>query len=230
MAIQYSEVSSTIRERLQKAGKRFYANDNISEFIQDGELALLTDELESKFAAVLNSLIIDTVNDPNSFDTPRRLAKMYIGELMEGRYFAAPDATAFPNTGEEKYTGMMVVRADITSMCSHHHQQVWGTAYVGIIPGETCLGLSKYVRLAQWVARRGTLQEQLCNKIAKTIGESAKCDDVAVYLKLKHGCCTFRGINSSDSTTQTTVLTGAFERADVKKEFFDNIMIQENNK
>jgi len=226
-------ISEIIRKRLEENKVRYFANDNISDWISEEEKSLLVDELALKFEDVLQTLIIDTANDPNSQDTARRLAKMYVWEIMSGRYEPRPDATAFPNTGrlgQRTYKGMLVVRSEIRSICSHHHQPVNGVAYIGILPHDKVIGLSKYTRLAQWCARRGTLQEELCNDIADTILKAAQSDDVGVYLKLKHGCCENRGIMACDSTTQTTVLHGEFHIPDVKKEFFDNIQIQEMGK
>lgn len=227
---QENTTSDNIRNRLKEAGARFWAGDNISEFIQDNEREQLINELAVKFEHVLDSLVIDRENDPNSMGTGRRLAKMYINEIMSGRYDSAPDATAFPNIGEDAYTGMLVVRSEIKSMCSHHHQPVTGVAYIGIIPGAKVIGLSKYTRIAQWCSRRGTLQEELCNAIAKEIVKATDSADVAVYISAKHGCCEQRGIMANNSTTQTTVLKGAFNTdAGTKKEFFDNILLQSKN-
>jgi GTP cyclohydrolase IA len=220
-------ISSKIRKRLQDANVRFWAGDNISNFINEEEKRLLIDEVTEKFEAVLDSLVIDRHNDPNSMGTGRRLAKMYINEIMSGRYDSIPEATAFPNVDENRYSGLLVVRAELTSLCSHHHQTVRGVAYIGIVPNEKVIGLSKYIRIAQWCAKRGTLQEELCNDIAREIRKATGSDDVAVYLKLTHGCVENRGVCANDSTTQTTVLNGSFNKPDVKKEFFDNIMIQE---
>jgi len=176
---------------------------------------------------VLDSLLIDLYNDPNSMGTARRLAKMYVNEIMSGRYDPAPNATAFPNEGEDRYTGMLVVRSELKSMCSHHHQPVTGVAYIGIIPGNKVIGLSKYTRIAQWCARRGTLQEELCNDIAREIRKATDSEDVAVYIQATHGCCENRGISAHSSLTQTTVLHGEFNNGDVKKEFFDNVKLQQ---
>jgi GTP cyclohydrolase I len=122
---------------------------------------------------------------------------------------------------------MLVVRSEINSICSHHHQPVRGVCYIGVIPGDTVIGLSKYTRLAQWCARRGTLQEQLCNEISQEIMAATNTLDVGVYIAATHGCCENRGIMARSSLTQTTVLNGQFHDADVKKEFFDNIALQE---
>jgi len=220
-------VSNVIKQRLRNAGKRYWAGDNISEYLHDGEREQLIDELTAKFESVLDSLIIDRDSDPNSMDTGRRLAKMYINEIMSGRYNPMPKATAFPNDSEDRYEGMLVVRSELKSVCSHHHQPVTGTAYIGIIPNGKVIGLSKYTRIAQWCARRGTLQEELCNDIAREIRKATGAMDVGVYIQATHGCCENRGISAHSSLTQTTVLSGRFHDADVKKEFFDNIKLQQ---
>jgi len=222
-------VSDTIRERIKAAGASFNANDNISAFIQPGETDQLIDELNARFDAVLDSLIIDRENDPNSHDTGRRLAKMYVRELMSGRYTAPPKATAFPNDSNERYEGMLVVRSELRSVCSHHHQPVSGVAYIGIIAAQKLIGLSKYSRIAQWCARRGTLQEELCNDIAKEIMRATDSENVAVYIQAEHGCCLNRGIMAHSSLTQTTVLRGVFSTdQSTKKEFFDNVKLQQD--
>ena len=220
---KYEEVT----RRIQDANRRYWAGDNISEFIYAGEKEKLIEEAAEKFEGVLDSLIIDRANDPNSHGTAKRLAKMYYNELMQGRYDKIPTATAFPNEGKDAYTGMLVVRSELKSVCSHHHQPVTGVAYIGIIPGEKVIGLSKYTRIAQWCARRGTLQEELCNDIVREIQKATDSEDVAVYIQATHGCCENRGIAAHSSLTQTTVLKGEFNNSDVKKEFFDNVKLQQ---
>lgn len=221
-------LAQALRERMKSDGKRFFACDNVSEYLTDQDRDMLIDELSDKFNEVLKSLLIDIENDPNSMGTGRRLAKMYINEIMSGRYYPAPDSTAFPNEGSGRYQGMLVVRSELKSMCSHHHQPVTGVAYIGIIPSDKVIGLSKYTRIAQWHARRGTLQEELCNHIANSIMAATDSEDVAVYIQAEHGCCTNRGIMATSSLTQTTVLHGQFHEASVKKEFFDNIALQQS--
>jgi len=217
-----------IIQRIKDAGEGFHANDNITKFIEDGEKEQLIDELTEKFEGVLDALIIDRNNDPNSQDTARRLAKMYYKEIMSGRYDARPNATAFPNVTNDPYKGMLVVRSELKSMCSHHHQPVSGVAYIGIIAADTLIGLSKYTRLAQWCARRGTLQEELAMDIAKEIMNATGSEHVGVYIQATHGCCENRGISAHSSLTQTTVLKGAFYNdPSTKKEFMDNIKLQQ---
>jgi GTP cyclohydrolase IA len=161
-------LSQVIRDRMRASGKRFWAGDNISEFVEtDRKREQLINEATEAFEKVLDTLLIDRETDPNSKGTARRLAKMYFNEIMEGRYAPAPDATAFPNDSADRYEGMLVVRSELRSMCSHHHQPVSGVAYIGIIAANKLIGLSKYTRIAQWCARRGTLQEELCNDIAE---------------------------------------------------------------
>ena len=221
-------ISERILERIQAKKARYWAGDNISEHILDSERAELVDELTVKFEGVLDSLIIDRHTDPNSQGTARRLAKMYLYEIMAGRYDPAPDATAFPNDSEDRYEGMLVVRSELRSMCSHHHQPVAGVAYIGIIAAQKLIGLSKYTRIAQWCSRRGTLQEELANDIAREIQKATGSENVAVYIQATHGCCENRGIMAHSSLTQTTVLKGAFkEDGNTKKEFFDNIKLQQ---
>jgi len=217
-----------IIERCKSADKRYWAGDNISRLIQSGEKEQLIDEATEAFETVLDTLIIDRHNDPNSKGTARRLAKMYFNEIMAGRYEHAPDATAFPNDSEDRYEGMLVVRSELKSMCSHHHQPVTGTAYIGIIAAEKLIGLSKYTRIAQWCARRGTLQEELANDIAREIKKATGAKDLGVYIQATHGCCENRGIMAHSSLTQTTVLEGSFKTdPGTKKEFFDNIKLQQ---
>ena len=220
--------SLQIKARLEDANIRYWAGDNISHILQEGDKEELIEELTPKFEAVLDSLVIDRANDPNSMDTGRRLAKMYINELMQGRYDPMPNATAFPNHIENGYEGMLVVRSELRSVCSHHHQPVVGVAYIGIIAADKLIGLSKYTRIAQWCARRGTLQEELNNVIADEIQKATGTKNVGVYIQATHGCCENRGIKAHSSLTQTTVLRGAFnEDPGTKKEFMDNIKLQQ---
>jgi len=221
-------LADTIRFKMKRDNKRFWAGDNISDYVTEEHKDKLINEATEAFELVLDRLLIDRENDPNSKGTARRLAKMYFNEIMAGRYEQAPDATAFPNDSQDRYEGMLVVRSELRSMCSHHHQPVTGVAYIGLIAAEKLIGLSKYTRIAQWCARRGTLQEELCNDIAREIEKATGAKDLGVYIQATHGCCENRGIMAHSSLTQTTVLKGAFkEDGNTKKEFFDNIKLQQ---
>lgn len=222
-------LSQVLREQMRRDGKRFWAGDNVSEYVDDTVRAKLIDEATEAFGLVLDTLLIDRDQDPNSQGTARRLAKMYYNEIMAGRYEPKPDATSFPNhTTDGKYDGILVVRSELRSMCSHHHQPVVGVAFIGILAANKLIGLSKYTRIAQWCARRGTLQEELAMDIAREIMTATGSEDVGVYLEAEHGCCTNRGIMATSSLTQTTILKGAFRNHhDTKKEFFDLIKMQQ---
>jgi len=219
-------ISDVIKERLVKDNKRFFSNDNIAEYLNEGELELLIEEASGKFEGVLDSFLIDWKNDPNAKGTPKRLAKMFLNEIFEGRYQRPPNVASFPNdesSGSSKYRGMLTAFCELKSTCSHHWQPVDLECYIGVIPTDHMIGLSKYTRLARFCARRGTLQEELTNDIAKAIMEAAKTEDVAVYLKGEHGCCQNRGISVHDSSTFTMVLHGQFWKAEVKEEFLTYI-------
>ncbi len=221
--------SEQIKARLEEANVRYWAGDNISEVLQEGDKEELIEEAASAFENVLDKLLIDRHNDPNSMGTGKRLAKMYINELMAGRYDPIPSATAFPNDSASRYEGMLVVRSELTSMCSHHHQIVRGVAYIGIIAADKLIGLSKYTRIAQWCAERGTLQEELANDITREIQKATGAENLGVYIQATHGCVENRGVKAHSSLTQTTVLKGAFkDDAATKKEFMDNIKLQQS--
>ena len=223
-----TKTSDKIKQRLEDNNVRYWANDNIADYIEEGEKQALIDEAVPAFENVLQSLLIDTKTDPNSMDTARRMAKMYINEIMSGRYEQMPNPSSFPNYIEGGYEGMLVVRSELTSLCSHHHQTVKGVAYIGIIAGPKLLGLSKYSRIAQWCAMRGTLQEDLNVMIANAIQKETGTEHVGVYIQATHGCCENRGIRAHSSLTQTTVLRGAFkDDPSVKKEFTDNVKLQQ---
>lgn len=148
-------VSSRIRARIEEAKKRYHANDNISAFIEPGDLDDLLDEVAGKMEGVLESLVIDTQNDHNTRDTARRVAKMYLNEVFRGRYVDAPPVTEFPNV---EYLNELMIVGPITvrSACSHHFCPIMGRLWIGLLPNEhsNLIGLSKYARLAEWIMSR----------------------------------------------------------------------------
>jgi len=222
-----AKVSDTIRRELIKNGKRFWACDNVSEYLEDGDREALIEEATSAYEKFLDALLIDRDNDPNSQGTARRVAKMYINELLEGRYDVKPPVTAFPNDDPDtRYTGLLTARTEVKSICSHHHQPVRGICLIGLLPSTSVIGLSKYTRLAQWLSRRGTLQEELARQVAKTIMEECGTEDVGVYIQATHGCMENRGVCAHNSLTQTSILHGQFYNPSVKMEWMDHIKIQ----
>lgn len=224
-----TSISNLIKTRLEENNERYFASDNISKYINEDEYPLLIEEVTNKFQSVLQSLIIDTKNDPNSKETASRMAKMYIDEIMGGRYHPEPNITTFPNE-DNKYDQLIVVRCDIKSMCSHHHQPISGICYIGCLPGNLLIGLSKYTRIAQHISARGHLQEELTELIAAKIEKLTKAPAVGIYIRARHGCCENRGIRSSNSSTQTTVLKGLLKTEPaLRNEFMHNIQMQEQN-
>jgi len=214
-------ISEEIKKRIQEADKRFHSNDNISEFIKEGELDLLQNEVEEKLKDVLNSLVIDTTNDHNTQDTSRRVAKMWIKETFGGRYKPAPKITSFPNMGyKSMYTSGPI---SIKSTCAHHFQNIVGKAWVGIIPNGEVIGLSKFNRLVHHIAERPQIQEEMTTQIAEALQEYAKTKHIAVVLKAEHHCMTHRGVREHESDMTTAIMLGHFKEDPATRDEFYKI-------
>ena len=218
-------VSVKIRERLLQARKRFHSNDNISEFIQPGELEALLDEVEVKMRGVLESLVIDTDHDHNTADTARRVAKMYVQEVFKGRYVNAPTITEFPNA-EHLNELMIVGPITVRSACSHHFCPVIGKIWIGVLPNEhtNVIGLSKYARLAEWVMGRPQIQEEAVVQLADLIQEKTQPDGLALVMEASHYCMAWRGVKDMDSRMINSVMRGAFLKdPNLRREFLSLI-------
>lgn len=213
-------ISETIRERIKRTNSRFHSNDNISEFIEEGELELLQSEVQDRFQDVLDALVIDTENDHNTQETAKRVAKMFIQETFGGRYAPMPRVTAFPNMGyKSMYTSGPI---SIRSTCAHHFQNIVGKCWVGIIPEDEVIGLSKFNRIIHHIAERPQIQEEMTTQIAQALKEYAKTEHIAVVVKAEHHCMTHRGVREHESDMTTSILSGSFfDKPDVKKEFYD---------
>lgn len=214
-------VSVKIRERLQAARKRFNANDNIAEFIQPGELELLLDEVTDKMQGVLSSMVIDTDRDHNTNNTARRVAKMYLKEVFQGRYVAAPNITEFPNA-EHLNELMIVGPITVRSACSHHLCPVIGKIWIGVLPNEhtNVIGLSKYARLAEWIMGRPQIQEEAVVQLADLIQEKTQPDGLAIVMEASHYCMGWRGVKDMDSKMINSVMRGAFLKdPNLRREF-----------
>ncbi len=213
-------VSKKIKDRIKKAGKRFHSNDNISEFIEDGEMDLLQAEVQEKLQGVLDSLVIDTENDHNTQETAKRVAKMYIRETFGGRFKPMPRVTSFPNMGyKSMYTSGPI---SIRSTCAHHFQNIVGKCWVGILPEKEVIGLSKFNRIVHHIAERPQIQEEMTTQVAEALQKYAKTPNVAVLIKAEHHCMTQRGVREHESDMTTAILLGAFDKhAPLKKEFYD---------
>ncbi len=204
-------VSERIRNRLRQGRRRFNANDNIAEAIEPGELELLLDEVAGKMRGVLESLVIDIENDHNTQDTARRVAKMYLNEVFQGRYRPAPPVTEFPNVtslSELMIVGPMTVR----SACSHHFCPIMGRLWVGLMPNQhsNLIGLSKYARLAEWVLSRPQIQEEAITQIADLLMDKVKPDGLAVVMEADHFCMHWRGVKDTGAKMTNSVMRGSF--------------------
>jgi GTP cyclohydrolase I len=218
-------VSVKIRERLGAARKRFHANDNISDFIEPGELERLLDEVEGKMKGVLESMVIDTDNDHNTGDTARRVAKMYLNEVFRGRYVKAPALTEFPNVGHLNEL-MIVGPITVRSACSHHFCPVIGQIWIGVMPNEhtNVIGLSKYARLAEWVMGRPQIQEEAVVQLADIIQERTQPDGLAIVMEASHFCMSWRGVKDMDSKMINSVMRGVFLKdPNLRREFLSLI-------
>ena len=201
-------VSMKIRQRLLAARKRFNANDNISDFVQPGELDKLLDEVEEKMKGVLSSLVIDTANDHNTDDTARRVAKMYVNEVFRGRYFPGPAITEFPNA-EHLNELMIVGPITVRSACSHHFCPVIGKIWIGVMPNEhtNVIGLSKYARLAEWIMGRPQIQEEAVVQLADLIQLKTQPDGLAIVMEASHYCMAWRGVFLKDPNLRREFLS-----------------------
>jgi GTP cyclohydrolase I len=218
-------VSVKIRERIEAARKRFHANDNISQFIEPGELELLLDEVEEKMKGVLGSLVIDTTSDHNTDNTARRVAKMYVNEVFRGRYVAAPTITEFPNA-EHLNELMIVGPITVRSACSHHFCPVIGKIWIGVMPNEhtNVIGLSKYARLAEWIMGRPQIQEEAVVQLADLIQEKTQPDGLAIVMEASHYCMAWRGVKDMDSKMINSVMRGVFLKdPNLRREFLSLI-------
>jgi GTP cyclohydrolase I len=214
-------ISNTIRNRLKQAGKRFHGNDNISEFIQEGELIQLQAEVETAMQQVLESLVIDTENDHNTKETAKRVAKMFVNETFGGRYAPAPRVTSFPNMGYKSlYTSGPI---SVRSTCAHHFQNIVGKCWVGIVPEDEVIGLSKFNRIVHHIAERPQIQEEMTTEIAHELSKFAKTPNVAVVVKAEHHCMTHRGVKEHESDMTTAIMLGAFNEDPALKQEFYNI-------
>jgi GTP cyclohydrolase I len=218
-------VSVKIRERIKAAKKRFNANDNISEYIQPGELSLLLDEVEVQMKGVLQSLVIDTETDHNTNDTARRVAKMYLNEVFNGRYVSPPETTEFPNVAHLNEL-MIVGPITVRSACSHHFCPVIGKIWIGIMPNEhtNVIGLSKYVRLTEWVMGRPQIQEEAVVQLADLIQQKTQPDGLAIVMEASHYCMSWRGVKDMDSKMLNSVMRGVFLKDfNLRREFLSLI-------
>ncbi|MBK9253236.1 MAG: GTP cyclohydrolase I [Proteobacteria bacterium] len=222
------QVSERIRRRLQKQGRRFHANDNIADVIESGEVDELINEVATRMQSVLESLVIDTKSDHNTQDTARRVAKMYVTEVFRGRYFAAPAVTEFPNA--ERLNELMIVGpVKVRSTCSHHFCPIMGRVWIGLMPNEhsNLIGLSKYVRLTDWIMTRPQIQEEAITQIAELLMTKVNPDGLALVMEADHYCMHWRGVKDDGSKMINSVMRGSFLKDHtLRREFLSLIKLK----
>ncbi|XZG70566.1 GTP cyclohydrolase I [Chitinibacteraceae bacterium HSL-7] len=214
-------ISARIRARIEAAGARFHANDNIADFIEEGELPELQAEVATKLQGVLESLVIDTKSDHNTQDTARRVAKMFVQEVFHGRYRPIPKVTEFPNV-EQLNELMIIGPLTVRSACSHHLCPIIGRVWIGVMPNEhsNLIGLSKYARLVEWVMSRPQIQEEAVSQLADLLMRRLQPDGLAIVMEADHFCMHWRGVKETDSKMVNSVMRGAFlKNSDLRREF-----------
>lgn len=217
-------IVSTLTNRIKAAGGSYAANDNIAAFLQPGELDLLEEEVARRAENLLRGLVISVDTDHNTTGSAKRLARMYMREVFKGRYLHAPTVTDFPNVKkvDEIYTaGPITVR----SACSHHFVPIMGKCWIGVIPGERVIGLSKFNRIVEWIAARPQIQEELTMQIADFLEAQIKPKGLAVILEATHMCLTWRGVREPmEAQMVSSVMRGIFrEKPEAKAEFMSLI-------
>ena len=217
-----------IHEELEVV-KVVYANGVAPGFpFTEKEKLSMINEAEEAYGKFLDALKCDWRNDPNSMETPRRVAKAYVNDLWEGRYTAMSPITSFPSDG---YDGVIIERnIPLNSMCSHHHQTIGGVVHVGYIAGDEgrVIGLSKLNRIVELFGRRGAIQEQLTSAIHNAVDKITENNKgVIVTIVGTHNCVSCRGVKHQGAAMITTKASGAFrdDTNQARKEFFDSLKI-----
>ena len=182
------------------------------------------------YGLFLESLGFDYKADPQTIDTPNRVAKAWLDDLIKGSITDEPDITVFPN--EDNYNGIVIQTGiKVNSMCAHHNLPFYGYAAVAYIPKGNVIGLSKLNRIVEWFSRRPQMQESLTAQIHKFVSEKLECDNVAVSISGHHLCCGMRGVQHPDSLMTTNKFSGQFLEGDnlVRQEFLHAIKMNNLN-
>ena len=196
--------------------------------LNDKEKQKMIKKATAAYARFLEALKCDWQNDPNSMETPHRVAKAYVNDLWAGRYTAMSPITSFPSDG---YDGVIIERnIPLTSMCSHHHQTIDGVVHIGYIAGEKgqVIGLSKLNRIVELFGRRGAIQEQLTSAIHNAVDKITEGNKgVIVTIVGTHNCVSCRGVKHQGAAMVTTKASGKFRDDNnlARKEFFDSLKI-----
>jgi GTP cyclohydrolase I len=176
------------------------------------EVNEMIDNASYFYGKFLQSVGFDYEADKQTSDTPRRVAKAWLKDLIVGSVTDEPNITVFPN--DEGYDGLVIQSGiPIVSMCAHHNLAFTGYATVAYIPKENVIGLSKLNRIVEWFSRRPQMQESLTQQIHDYIAAKMDCESVAVSIACKHTCCSHRGIKHG-STMSTNKFSGVFMEKD----------------
>lgn len=168
------------------------------------------DIIERKFKDIMETLGLD-LSDDSLMDTPKRVAKMYVGEIFWGLdYEAFPKCTTVAN--KMGYDEMVVERnVNVQSNCEHHFIVIDGLATVAYVPKEKVLGLSKINRIVEYFSKRPQIQERLTEQVFHTLCYILETEDVAVMIDAQHYCVKSRGVEDTGSSTVTCKLGGGFK-------------------
>lgn len=197
------------------------ANANIAHHLEPGDLDSMEAEAAVHIARLLDALAIG--HDHNTADTPRRVARMLVREVFAGRYQPAPDLTDFPNVTELDQI-YCVGPITIRSCCAHHLVPILGHAWVGVVPSQRVIGLSKFHRLAEWVMARPQIQEEATQQLADEIERAVRPLALGLVVRAQHLCCQWRGVRDAGSLMTTSVMRGLFKNdAKARAEFLSLI-------
>ena len=217
-----------IHEELEVVQEGFANGVAVGFPFNDKQKLKMIGEAEKAYGKFLDALKCDWRNDPNSMETPRRVAKAYVNDLWSGRYTAMSPITSFPSDG---YDGIVIERnIPLTSMCSHHHQTIGGVVHIGYIAGENgqVIGLSKLNRIVELFGRRGAIQEQLTSAIHNAVDKITDGNKgVIVTIVANHSCVSCRGVKHQGASMVTTKASMAFrdDKNNARQEFFDSLKI-----
>jgi GTP cyclohydrolase I len=173
------------------------------------EIEKMVKEAAIHYGNFLNSMGFDYNADPQTIDTPKRVAKAWLKDLIIGSITDEPSMTVFPN--EENYDGVVIQTGiPVVSMCAHHNLPFTGYASVAYVPNENVIGLSKLNRVVDWFSRRPQMQESLTQQIHTFLSQKLNCKSIAVSISSKHMCCGNRGIKHPTSVMTTNKFSGVF--------------------
>jgi GTP cyclohydrolase IA len=173
-------------------------NEALAEPMAEAERELMIAAAAQKVEELFDVLRIDHRNDHNTRETPQRVAKMFVEEILQGRYTAPPRITEFDNA--QAYDQLIVTGPlEIRSMCAHHLMPIYGHAVIGILPAADgkIIGLSKYDRIVEYFASRLQIQEELVKQIGQYIMDATRPRGLAVRVSAVHMCKTQRGVRAS---------------------------------